>query len=105
MYDHSLSTIQNADQIAYVKGGQVIELGSHEELMAKKGHYAKLVASHEEEEDAVAADTEEKEQVKVAVAAGPSEQEKEGEGTAGSRLSLRRLSTAMSKKSFHTRYA
>jgi ATP-binding cassette subfamily B (MDR/TAP) protein 1 len=45
---HRLSTIQNADVICFVKGGQVLEQGSHEDLMARKGLYAQLVASHEE---------------------------------------------------------
>ncbi|KAI3945296.1 hypothetical protein MKX01_035057 [Papaver californicum] len=40
---HKLSTIKNADQIAVVSGGCIIENGSHSDLINKKnGHYAKL---------------------------------------------------------------
>ena len=39
---HRLSTIKNADEIAVVDGGRIIEQGSHDELMAKNGAYAKL---------------------------------------------------------------
>ncbi|MYD46108.1 MAG: ATP-binding cassette domain-containing protein [Gammaproteobacteria bacterium] len=42
---HRLSTIVNADTIAVVEQGSVVELGSHQELLAKNGRYAKLHAS------------------------------------------------------------
>uniref|UniRef100_A0A3B3Y653 ATP-binding cassette, sub-family B (MDR/TAP), member 11a n=1 Tax=Poecilia mexicana TaxID=48701 RepID=A0A3B3Y653_9TELE len=42
---HRLSTIQNADIIAVMSQGVVIEQGTHEKLMAKKGAYYKLVTT------------------------------------------------------------
>ncbi len=42
---HRLSTIKNADIILVLKGGDVIESGNHEELMAKGGFYADLYNS------------------------------------------------------------
>ncbi len=42
---HRLSTIKEADQIIVMDQGSVVECGSHEELLQKNGHYAKLYAS------------------------------------------------------------
>ena len=42
---HRLSTIQNADKILVMEHGDVMEQGTHEELMARKGVYYKLYAS------------------------------------------------------------
>ena len=39
---HRLSTIQNADRIIVLKEGQIIEQGSHKELIKVSGEYAKL---------------------------------------------------------------
>lgn len=39
---HRLSTIKNADEIAVVADGQIVEQGNHDELIALDGEYAKL---------------------------------------------------------------
>lgn len=39
---HRLSTIQQADKIMVLEKGQVVEMGNHEELLARDGHYRKL---------------------------------------------------------------
>src|SRR5699024_1965315 len=42
---HRLSTIVNCDFIAYVENGKIIELGTHKELLNKKGKYYELYTS------------------------------------------------------------
>ena len=42
---HRLSTIRNADRILVVNDGDVVEQGTHESLMLRKGFYYELYAS------------------------------------------------------------
>ena len=42
---HRLSTIKNADRILYIDKKGILEDGSHEELLRKKGLYYALVKS------------------------------------------------------------
>ena len=42
---HRLSTIVNCDFIAYVENGKILELGTHKELLNKKGKYYELYTS------------------------------------------------------------
>lgn len=46
---HRLSTIKNADLILVLKDGDVIESGSHDELMSQNGFYAELYNSQFEQ--------------------------------------------------------
>ena len=50
---HRLSTIQHADKIIVLQNGEVLEEGTHQQLLAKHGHYYKLYElqyAHQEKE-------------------------------------------------------
>lgn len=46
---HRLSTIINASRIAVLEGGEIVELGSHDELVAAGGRYAQLYSTWEQQ--------------------------------------------------------
>ena len=44
LISHRFSTVRMADRILVIENGQFVEIGSHEELLAKSGRYAELFA-------------------------------------------------------------
>ncbi|MDP2267586.1 MAG: ABC transporter ATP-binding protein, partial [Deltaproteobacteria bacterium] len=42
LISHRISTVRGADQIVYMRGGEIIERGTHEELLMKQGAYYRL---------------------------------------------------------------
>jgi ABC-type multidrug transport system fused ATPase/permease subunit len=42
LISHRFSTVRHADRIAVVEHGRVIELGAHDELMARRGRYCTM---------------------------------------------------------------
>lgn len=47
---HRLATIRDADRIAVIRDGRLVELGTHDQLMARAGQYAALYQAYEEGE-------------------------------------------------------
>ena len=54
MIAHRLTTIRDADQIIVISGGVVAENGTHEDLIAKNGIYARLHHTQFESQSAAA---------------------------------------------------
>ena len=48
MIAHRLKTVRHADQIVVVDQGQIVQKGTHEELMQQEGIYRRFVDSREQ---------------------------------------------------------
>jgi len=51
LISHRVSTVRNADQIAVLNHGRIVELGNHDELIACNGYYAGLYQKQQLEEE------------------------------------------------------
>jgi subfamily B ATP-binding cassette protein MsbA len=50
---HRLSTVEKADRILVMEAGEIIEQGSHADLLAQEGRYAQLYQNQFDESEAV----------------------------------------------------
>ncbi len=48
LISHRFSTVRMADRIVVIQGGQIVEIGSHEELLRMEGTYARLFSMQAE---------------------------------------------------------
>ncbi|PTT81755.1 ABC transporter, partial [Pelomonas sp. HMWF004] len=53
---HRLSTLRKADRLVVMDRGEIVELGPHDELIAKQGHYWRLWEAQARRVDAEAVD-------------------------------------------------
>jgi ATP-binding cassette subfamily B multidrug efflux pump len=51
LISHRVSTVRNADQIAVLSRGCIVELGTHDELLGRDGYYASLYQKQQLEEE------------------------------------------------------
>ena len=51
---HRLSTLRNADRLVILEGGRIVEIGTHNELMEKKGIFYELVQLQQQTSEIIA---------------------------------------------------
>ena len=56
LISHRVSTVRDADQIAVLVRGSIVEIGKHEDLLARDGYYASLYQKQQLEEELTVAD-------------------------------------------------